>query len=773
MTTNSQQQASKSQDAKVMNPADPNPSARQGNPTLKQKPLDLKSKLEGQTRYLHDLNFPGQLVGAIYRSPLAHARIKRINVDKARQVEGVLAVITADDVPNHKYGPTKFKDWNILARNRVLFIGDEIAAVAAETKEAAEQALALIEVELEPLEGVFDPEAAMAPGAPQIHEDVELNRPMKVDVSRGDVEAGKQKAAVVKGGRYISNRIYQGHLEPVGAIAHWSEEEGITIWAPSHIPYRAREAYAAGFGLPEDKVRIIVPPIGGSFGAKYVLKVHVIAAALAMATGRHVKIILDRYEDMITAHPRVPLTFDIEIGADAEGNFVYKDLTVYADAGARVYWSPNVIATACTRPDNIYHFHNVKSTGYLVYTNNSPTTCMRGFGNAEMLFAVESVIDEIALELGMDPAELRLKNIVHAGDTTLHGYRLDTCNLEACIEKVKELSGWERRNELPPYRGLGLAVANHVSGFRAIDPRFDGSTAVIRVKPGGFVEVETGEIELGQGMSMTYARIASRVLGIPEDGILVKSGDTGRYPFGIGTLASRSTVMGGNAVQKAAEALVGEIEKLAVEALGEGAVFKDGVVQYSGKTYSLGDVADWFRARHAGEELTVKESYVPDTELPDATYFGHPSPNYPFAAHVAEVEVDPDTGRTKVVGYWAVHDSGMIIHETMAKGQVLGAVAQGIGWVTMEDLIVQEGRVMNPSMMDYRMPGAKDMPDVQVHFVQEADPHGPFGAKSLGEVALDPVPGAIANAIAHATGRRGYVLPLSAERVWKSLQDGR
>ncbi|GJM83354.1 hypothetical protein HMSSN139_58500 [Paenibacillus sp. HMSSN-139] len=514
MTTNRMQQPSQSTDAKVMNPADPNKSARQVNPALKQKPLDLKSKLEGETRYLHDMNFPGQLIGAIYRSPYAHARIKRIDVEKARQVEGVHAVITANDVPSHKYGPTKFKDWNILAKDRVIFIGDEIAAVAAETKEAAEQALALIEVDFEPLDGVFDPEEAMVSGAPQIHEDVELNRPMKVDVARGDLEEGKKKATVIKGGRYVSNRIYQGHLEPVGAIAFWSEEEGITIWAPSHIPYRAREAYAAGFGLPEDKVRIIVPPIGGSFGAKYVLKVHVIAAALAMVTGRHVKIILDRHEDMMTAHPRVPLTFDIEIGADAEGNFVYKDLTVYADAGARVYWSPNVIATACTRADNIYHFRNVKSTGYLVYTNNSPTTCMRGFGNAEMLFAVESVIDEIALELGMDPAELRLKNIVHAGDTTLHGYRLDTCSLEECIEKVKELSGWERRNELPPYRGLGLAVANHVSGFRAIDPRFDGSTAVIRIKPGGFVEVETGEIELGQGMTMTYARIASRVLGV-------------------------------------------------------------------------------------------------------------------------------------------------------------------------------------------------------------------------------------------------------------------
>lgn len=737
----------------------------------KKPPADLGAKLAGETRYLHDMNFPGQLVGAIYRSPYAHARILSVNVERARQVEGVVAVITADDVPDYKYGPTKFKDWNILAKDRVLFIGDEVVAVAAETQEAARRALELVEVEFEPLPGVFDPEEAMKPEALLLHEDVASNKPMQVNVSRGDLEEGRRQAAVVKGGRYYSNRVYQGHLEPIGAIASWSDEEGITIWAPSHIPYRARETYAAGFGLPEDKVRIIVPPIGGSFGSKYVLKVHVIAAALAMVTRRHVKIILDRYEDMITAHPRVPLTFDIEIGADAEGHFVYKDLTVYADAGARVYWSPNVVSTVCTRADNIYHFRNVKSDGYLCYTNNSPTTCMRGFGNAEMLFAVESVIDEIALELNMDPAELRLKNIVHQGDTTLHGYRLETCKLDECIEKVKELSGWHRRSSLPRFRGLGLAVANHVSGFRAIDPRFDGSTAVIRLKQNGELEVETGEVELGQGMSLTYARIASRVLGVPEEDILVKSGDTGRYPFGIGTLASRSTVMGGNAVQKAAQSMVLKLTELARETVGEAAEFREGKAVFDGQTYALAELASWYRARHAGEELEIKETYVPDTEMPDATYFGHPSPNYPFAAHAAEVEVDPETGRTKVIGYWAVHDSGTIIHETMARGQVLGAIAQGIGWVTMEDLLVKEGNVMNPSMMDYRMPGAGDMPEAEVFFIQGEDPNGPLGAKSIGEVALDPVPGAIANAIAHATGKRGYALPLTAEKIWKSLQN--
>lgn len=734
--------------------------------------LDHSAKLTGATRYIHDIELPGQLVAGVYRSPYPHARIKRIDISKAEKLPGVVAVITAADVPQNVYGPTQFKDWNILAADRVRFIGDEIAAVAAESQAALNAALAAIEIDFEELPAVFEPEEALRDDAPVLHEGVERNRPMHVHVERGDVEQAKQEAYVVRGGRYISNRIYQGHLEPIGAAAHWTEEDGLTIWAQSHIPYRARETYAAAFGLPEDRVRIIVPPMGGSFGAKYVLKVHVIVAALAMKCKRPVKLVLDRYEDMITAHPRVPLICDVQIGADREGNFLFKEVVVHADAGARIYWSPNVLVTACTRADSVYHFRNVKADGYLCYTNNSPTTCMRGFGNAEMLYVVENVIDELALALGMDPAELREKNIVREGETTIHGYKLDSCKLDECIEKVKEMSGWDRRDKLPPYRGLGMALANHVSGYSAIDPRFDGSTATIRLKTDGTFEVETGEIELGQGMSAAYANIASRILDVPAEQIVVLSGDTAKYPFGIGTLASRSTVIGGYAVLKAAKAMLRRLEELAASTLDNTAVYADGVIRHGEKEYTLAEAAMWHRTANAGELLTVKETHTTDVELPDATLYGDPSPNYPFAAHVAEVEVDPESGRVRVVGYWAAHDSGTIIHETMARSQVVGAVAQGIGWATMEDFVVTDGRVQNPSMMDYRMPGVKDIPPVEVTFIEGEDPHGPFGAKSVGEVALDPVPGAIANAIAHALGKRGRRLPLSPEHVWRLMNEG-
>ena len=728
-------------------------------------PHDPFSKMFGETQFIHDMNLPGQLAGAVLRSPHPHARIKRIDTSKAYTISGVKAVITGDDVPHYTFGPTKYKDWNILAKDRVLFIGDEVAAVAAETKEAAESAIQAIEVEYEILPAVFEAEEALKQAAPVLHEGEPQNRPMLLELERGDVEKAAAKAHIVRGGRYIINPIYQGHLEPVATLANWTNE-GLTVWAGSHIPYRARETYAAAFGLPEDQVRIVVPPIGGSFGSKYVLKIHLISAALSKAAKRPVKIVLDRKEDMITAHPRVPLVIDIEIGADKDGTFVYKDTVVYANAGARIYWSPNIVSTACTRPDSVYHFHNVRSIGNLCYTNVSPTTCMRGFGNAEMLFAVESVIDDLAEGLGMDPTEVRMRNIVRKNEVTIHGYKLATCNLDKCIERVKEISGWHRRDSLPPNKGLGIALANHVSGFSAIDPRFEGSTAVMRLKASGEIEVETGEIDLGQGMTQTYAEIVQKVLGLRST-IVVKSGDTSKYPFGIGTLASRSTVMGGNAVKLATEQFKSKLLDFASARFGGKAVIEDGMVKADTSSYSLADLAGFYRSAHAGDEMAVRASYVPDTELPDKTYYGDPSPNYPFAAHVAEVEVDPETGKTKVTGYWAVHDSGTIISHVRAKSQVVGAVAQGIGWVTMEELKVKDGKVLNPSILDYRMPGPMDIPDVEVEFIEEPDPNGPLGAKSVGEVALDPVPGAIANAIKHAIGIRGYDLPLTPEKIWK------
>lgn len=731
---------------------------------------DNASKLRGETRYIEDIHRPGELHGGILRSPFPYARIRHIDVTRARTIDGVRVVLTGADVSQTPYGPTPTKDWNILAQDTVLMVGDEVAAVAATTPKVLQAALQAIDVEYEPLSPLLDPEQALRETAPQLHPDIPHNRPLQVQVTHGNVEDAFARAAHVAGGRFTTNRIYQGYLEPNAVIAEWSGAGDLTLWAPSHIPTRARETYAAALQVPEAAVRIIVPPIGGSFGGKYVLKSHVIAAVLAWHAGAPVRMVLGRDEDMVTAHPRVPLTIDLRIAVDREGHFLGKDVVVYADAGARVYWSPNVLVTACTRVDSLYHFHNVRAEGHLCYTNQSPTTCMRGFGNAEMLFAVESVIDELANELGMDPAELRLKNAVHRNEVSIHGYQLASCELETCIRSAIRISGWERRSQLPRYHGLGMAVANHVSGYRAIDPRYEGSNAVARLGLTGEIEIETGEIDLGQGLSAAYARMAGQVLGIDPAHIVIRSGDTAQMPYGIGTLASRGTVIGGNAVVMAATELREALAAFARQAYGASAVLcGTQVTTGGGASHSLRDLAHAFDTRNPGQTLTVRASYRPETDLPDAHFYGNPSPSYPFAAHVAEVEVDPLTGRTRVVGYWAVHDSGTIIDPVSARSQVAGAVAQGLGWALFEDLVVADGYVQNPNMMDYRLPGAGDIPEVEVDFVEASDPHGPLGAKSLAEVAIDPVPAAIANAIAHATGVRNHDLPLSAEHVWRAM----
>ncbi len=733
---------------------------------------DNRSKLRGETRYVDDLHRPGELRGGILRSPYPYARIRRIDVSRAWDIDGVKAVLTGQDVPQTPYGPTATKDWNILAFDTVLMVGDEVAAVAATTQEAVEAAIAAIEVEYEPLEPLLDPLDAEQEGAPRLHAGAEHNRPVRIRVNRGDVDTALSDAFIVRGGRFTTNRIYHGYLEPNGVIAEWDGDGRLTLWAPSHIPHRARETYAAALGIARDDVRLIVPAIGGSFGAKYVLKVHIIAAVLARAAQAPVKIILDRTDDMMAANPRVPLTIDLRIGADREGRFVGKDVVVYADAGARVYWSPNILATACTRVDSLYHFHNVRADGHLCYTNHSPTTCMRGFGNAEMLFAVESVIDQLADGLHLDPTEIRLRNIVHSKDVSIHGWRIETCQLDACIRKVQEMAGWERRANLPANRGLGIAVANHVSGYRAIDPRFEGSNAIARVNQCGDIEIETGEIDLGQGLPETYAIIAAHTLEIAPARITIESGDTKRYPYGIGTLASRGTVLGGNAVLRVAVRLRDEIDAFARREYGPDVTYVRGEVIAENHRYSLTDLARAYEARYPGDRLTARATYTPDTELPDATHYGNPAPSYPFAAHVAEVEVDPQTGRTRVIGYWAAHDSGTIVNPVAARGQVAGGVTQGIGWALMEDLVTDGGWVRNLSLRDYHLPGADDVPAIEIAFLDVPDPYGPLGAKSLSEVAIDPVTAAIGNAIAHATGKRGHDLPLSAERVWMLLHGG-
>lgn len=746
--------------------------------------LDLADKLRGATRYLADLTLPGMLHAVIVRSPIAHGRIRRVDVAKARRVPGVRAVITGADVRAPAFGPY-VPDWEILAQDKVRFIGDDVAAIAATTLDAAREAADLVRLEIDELPAVFDAQAAMAPGAPVIWEQRPGNIASEYEISRNDVERAMAEADHIFEARFSTSRIYHGYLEPIATIAEYHDNGSYTLRVPTHIPLKARLIYARALGVPTDRVRVIVPPIGGSFGAKYEMTVPLVAAALSRAAGgAPVRLAYDREEDAAVNHPRPPFTFHHRIGVRADGTFVARTTEVVGTAGARTFWSPTVLATTVHRVDALYNFGAMAGTGRLVYINESPTTCMRGFGNAEALFGIEQMIDEIADRLSIDPIELRRHNAVREGQTTMHGWYISSSRLPECLDRVQELSGYRERRRRSASaakgglrRGLGLAIGHHVSGYSAIHADFDGSSAIMRLGLDGSVAVFVGEPDLGQGHRTVLAQLAADRLGIKPDDITVHDVDSALSPDSVGTLASRGTTMAGMAVLAAAD---DALAKLAAFQAGRWGVDVAEVYwvqgrllsrEHPGRTAEFREICKAHGDAQCGLPLLAQGVYRPPTVKPDADKYGNPSAAYPFAAHVAEVEVDTETGQTRLVRYWAVHDSGTVINPATARGQVAGGIAQGLGWALLENVDLVQGALRNANFLDYRLPGAGDMPEISVEFVAGYEPNGPMGAKSLGEVAINPVTAAIANAIYDAVGVRCTQLPITPERLWAALHD--
>ncbi|MCW2859233.1 MAG: hypothetical protein JWP48_941 [Actinoallomurus sp.] len=743
--------------------------------------IDMADKLRGATRYIADLTLPRMLHGVIVRSPVAHGRIRRIDVSRALRVPGVRAVITGADVRAPAFGPY-VPDWEVLAQDKVRFVGDDVAAVAATTVDAAREAAELVEVEIEELPAVFDALEALEPGAPLIWEQRPGNIATTFEIARNDVERGFDQADHIFEADFSTSRIYHGYLEPIATIAEYHDNGSYTLHVPTHIPLRARLVYARGLGVDTSRIRLIVPPIGGSFGAKYEMTVPLVAAALSRAAGAPVRLTFDREEDAAVNHPRPPFLFHHRIGVRDDGAFVARTTDVVGTAGARTFWSPTVLATAVHRVDSLYDFGAMAGTGRLVYTNDSPTTCMRGFGNAESLFGIEQVIDEIADRLAIDPVELRRRNAVREGQTTMHGWKISSSRLPECLDRAQQLSGYSERRRRTDWsaprggtrRGMGLAIAHHVSGYSAIHADFDGSSAIMRLGLDGSVTVFVGEPDLGQGHRTVLAQLAADRLGIDPAEIDVRGVDSALSPDSVGTLASRGTTMAGMAVLAAADDAK---EKLAAFLAGRWSA----EVEWSGgrlisadraRRATLRETLKAYGDAHCGLPLLAQGVHRPPTVKPDADKYGNPSAAYPFAVHVAEVEVDTATGQARVTRYWAVHDSGTILNPSTARGQVVGAVAQGIGWAFLEDVDLRDGVMRNANFLDYRIPGAGDMPsEMTVEFVDGYEPNGPMGAKSLGEVAINPVTAAIANAVYDAVGVRCAALPMTPERLWAAMHD--
>ncbi len=736
--------------------------------------MDAVDKVTGRAVFSADFMLPGMLYAKILRSPLPHARILKISTEKALQVPGVRAVVTAQDAPPNRFG-LSLRDERFFASDEVHYIGDEVAAVVAVDEKTAAQALKQIEVQYQPLPAIFDPQEAIQPGAAQVRGDVESNVAYHTELRRGDVEEGFRQADLICEETYSLPHQYQCYLEPHAATAQWKNGR-LTIWTAHQSPLQLDKVISEGFDLPKGGFQFIQNQVGGAFGGKTHMRVAPLAALLSRLVGAPVRITLTREEDFVTSLPRVPMVIHLKMGVKSEGLITAKQAYVLADNGAFTASALGVLEVCTQYIDTLYRFKNVQTSGDLVYTNKMGTSAFRGYGNVQMHFAVESMMDTLAEKLGIDPAELRLRNATRKGDITAHGRVIGSCGLSEAIRQAQQEIDWHNKHGKmrASGRGVGMACAVHGSGTSRLSPQ--GSAALVRVDGDGKVRIATSEGDIGQGAKTVMAMIAAEELELPYDRIWVDPLDTDATNFGVGAVSSRVTVLGGNGVRAAAAAA----RQRLVETAARQWDCQPAEVIYSGgtlinpKTEEAMDVAQVAQAyieMTGGSRLMGEALYTPQgVEPPDATKYGNISLGYPFAVNVAEVAVDRQTGKVTVLRLLAVHDSGQVINPLATEGQIEGGLLQGMGYTLDEEYVFQQGRLLNTDFTNYRLPTIQDTPSLKVSFLDVEEPNGPFGAKSVGEIATVAVAPAIANAIYDAVGVRVTRLPITPERMLAALR---
>ena len=740
--------------------------------------LAAREKAVGDTKFVTDLVLPRMLHGRVLRSPHAHAKILSVDTRKAERLPGVRAVVTYEDTPKVRFGP-RSEDWTIFASDKVRFHGDEVAAVAAVDQDTAEAALDLIRVDYEVLDHVVSPLDALKEGAPLVHEESPGNIAAEFKIEAGDINRGFDESHVIFEDKFYTSQVYQAYMEPMSVLAEVDLGGRVTLHTGTQIPNMMRMTYARALDMPPENIRILVPEYGGAFGGKMENNIHLVAAVLAQKSGLPVKLTNTRHDDFISGNPRVPMHFDIRLGATREGILTAKDVKVVGGAGARLVYSQVIVSTACYRVDSLYRFKNVRARGLTVYTNTVPTACYRGFGNSQSTFVLESAMDELARRLKMDPAELRIKNGMAAGETSVHGWKIGSSGLRECVEKATASIGWkEKRADKRPYRGIGLACCNHVSGNRPFAREFDGGSGMVRVGKDGRVVVFHGESDMGQGQNTTFAQIVAETLGVPLEWVNVAQVDTDVSPFGLGSFATRGTLMGGNGVFAAAQKALAQLGEVAADQLGtspDRVTCKKGVfyvIDRPEQCIGFKEVASQATISRHGAPVVGTGFYKPPTELPDPeTKKGNISPAYPFGCQIAEVEIDKDTGEVTVTNMAAAHDVGRAINPMATEGQIQGGIAQGLGWTLMEDMSYGNGKLLNGDFVDYIVPSAFDMPKIDSILVEPVEPNGPYGAKGIGEPALNPTMAAITNAVYDAVGVRITSLPVNPRQLLAAIKE--
>jgi putative selenate reductase molybdopterin-binding subunit len=772
----------------------------QGSDPLKvvgrpQPKVDGPRLVTGRPSFTDDVEVRGLLHARLLLSPHAHARIVHIDAAKARVLPGVHAVLTHADIPRVSY-TSAGQSWPEPSPHdmrslddKVRFVGDRVAAVAAETPEIAARALELIVVEYELLPAVFDPAAAIAPGAPVIHDELDSrgfghfdfarNVAASIVATHGDVAKGFAEADLILERTYQVPKVQQTSIEPHVTITYWDEDDRLVVRTSTQVPFHVRRVIAPLLGLPMSRIRVIKPRIGGGFGGKQEVLIEDICGHLTLATGRPVKLEYTREEEFIAARSRHPQVITLKTGVKRDGTLTASEMRVVADTGAYGSHALTVQSNTGVKVLPLYRAPHLRFECTTAYTNLPPSGAFRGYGVPQGAFAMECQMDEIARLLGLDPLELRRKNWVRVGDVNplskkmnegKEGYaqEIHSCGLAECVDQGAAAIGWsEKRGRRLPgakpgtVRGVGGAIAMQGSAI----PGVDMGGAMIKLNDDGSFNLLVGATDLGTGADTVMAQIAAEVLGCQTEDVLVYPSDTDLTPFDTGAYASSTTFISGMAVKKAAEEAAGEIRKVAAKLLG----------LPSAEHVRLAD-----RACHApdGRHVTLMDVALHSLHVADQQQImGHASAVSlksppPFTAQFAEVEVDRETGQVTVLRMASAVDCGRAMNPVLAEGQIEGAATQALGYGHCEQMLWDEhGRMVTRDLRDYHIYEACEMPAHRTLLVQTHDPFGPFGAKAVAEVPTDAMAPAIASAVADATGIRVSEIPLSPERVLRALKE--
>ena len=745
--------------------------------------VDARSKAIGEAKFAVDVYLPGMLHGKVLRSTHAHARILHIDTAKAKRLKGVKVVITSEDIPDVRYG-SLVMDMGVLAKGKVRYFGEAVAAVAAVDEDTASEALELIKVEFEELPAVFDPSEAMLPRAPIIHENLKdyltlfprTEKSMSGNVyyhtiiQQGEIETGLACSDAIFEDTYRTPKIHQAYFEPHTSVAAFDSEGRVTVWTTTQRPHTNQAFVSSLLGLPLSKVRIIPCHVGGAFGAKGRTLVEPTTVALAMKANVPVRLSFTREEEFSSTTTRHSTIIRIKTGVKKDGTIVACKMDLIFDSGAYAP-APNAVWLGTLTAAGPYKIPHVRVETYAVYTNKVMSGAFRGFGTPQVTFARESMMDGIAHELNIDPVEIRLKNCFKRGDSLPTGQKLVSVNVEGTICQAAKMMEWEKQKEKS--RALGIACGfNPCGGFV--------TSCIVRINQDGTAVVSTGAMDMGQGLKTVMAQIVAEELGVHSEDITVISGDTDSTPLDVGIFGDRGTHTAAMAAKMAATDAKNQILDIAadrMEANRADLYVEDRKVVVKGspeRSISLENLLGG--SVYKTEKPIIGRSSINPEALPlDIKLVQGAATKtfstFTFATNAVEIELDESTGQVDVIRAAGSHDCGTVINPDGAEGQIDGGMAIGLGYGLFEEMLIKEGQVLNPNFLEYKIPTALDMPAISRAIVENYDENGPFGAKGIGNSSVINMAPAIANAIYHAVGVRVKELPITPEKILEGLKE--